>query len=112
MIFASTLGFRLNRDYPEDKYNACVEIKNIKNFANEITSAFSGQVKFAGYFNCDYIGRKHHYTKVTSHPAIIKDPRYSYQEEVRFIWEPKDTNSIEPVCFTIKQIKDNCCLFT
>ena len=117
-IFCASLSYekaileKLNRDYPEDKYDACVEIKNIKNFVNEITSAFSGQVKFVGYFNCAYIGRKHHYAKTIPHPAIIKDPRYSYQKEVRFIWEPKENNKIEPVCFTIKQIQNNCCLLS
>lgn len=101
---------KLNRDCPEDKYDACVEIKNIDKFVNEITSAFSGQVKYVGRFNCDYIGRKHHYAKTIPNSAIIKDPRYSYQEEVRFIWEPKEKNEIKPVRFTIKQIQNNCCL--
>ena len=117
-IFCASLSYeksileKFNRDYPEDKYDACVEIKNLKNFGNEITSAFSNQVKFVGCLKCAYIGRKHHYAKTIPHPAIIKDPRYSYQKEVRFIWEPKENNEIEPVCFTIKQIQNKCCLFT
>lgn len=104
----SILG-KLNQDYPNYEYDACVEITDLKSFVKEITLAFSGQVKFVGCFNCTYIGRKHHYTKKIPHPAIIKDPKYSYQREVRLIWEPREKNKkIEPLTFTIDRIKTNC----
>ncbi len=105
----SSIIDNLNRDYPKDKYDACVEITNLKNFISNVSTAFSSKAQFVDCFQCVYIKRKYHYTKSVPHPALIKDPRYSYQNEVRLIWEPKDKlKQIEPEYFTIKSIKTNC----
>ena len=104
-----SISDKLNRDYPEDKYDACVEITNLKNFVSEVSTAFSDKAQFVGCLQCVYINRKYHYTKTVPHPAVIKDSRYSYQKEVRLIWKPKDKlKHIEPEYFTIKSIKTNC----
>ena len=100
---------KLNRDYPKDKYDSCVEITNLKKFVSDLTAAFGAEAEFIGCFPCTYINRKYHYTKTIPHPAVIKSPRYSYQKEVRLIWKPKDRlKQIESEYFTIESIKSNC----
>ena len=116
-LFCASLSYdisilkKLNKDYPGDKYDACVRITNLKSFIEEVSTALSDKGLFIGCSKCAYIDRKFHYTENRPHPATIKDPRYSYQKEVRLIWEPKDKKShIEPEYLTITNIKKNCSL--
>ncbi len=102
---------RLNEDFPENNYDACVKISNLKDVVEEISRALSGKALFAGCIPCSYRNRKFHYSESESHPATIKDPEYSYQEEIRLIWEPKSGNiDVRPVYLTIKSISKNCSL--
>lgn len=116
-LFCASLSYdksilkKLNEDYPEDKYDACVKITNLKDFVEEVNTVLSDKGRFIGCFQCTYIDRKFHYTEKRLHPAIIKDPRYSYQKEVRLIWEPKNKkNHTDPEYLTIPNIKKNCSL--
>ena len=115
-IFCASISYdpsileQLNKDYPRDKYDACVKITNLKDFVDEINLVFSDKGRFIGCFKCTYLERKFHHTKKMPHPAIIKEPRYSYQKEVRMIWEPNRKNNIEPECLTIDKIKNYCSL--
>lgn len=76
---------KLNKDFPEEKYDACVEIHEPEKFVEAIDALFAHKGRNLGVITCCYINRKQHYSVPMHHPAIIKDPKYSYQEEVRVI---------------------------
>ena len=99
----------LNRDFPDGHYDACVKIENPKDFMEDISQALKSKANFIGCVPCSYRQRSFHYSEETQHPATLKDPKYSYQKEIRFMWASNNNDvEIEPVHLTIKSISRNC----
>jgi len=111
LTYDPSILHRLNLHCPGDEYDACVRITNVGEFVAKINAVFSAKARFVGAYLCTYTPRKFHYTDKAHHPALIKDCRYSYQQEVRLIWEPNNKDdSIEPVCLSIKNLTAYCSL--
>jgi len=105
--FSKSILEKLNNDFPKSKYDSCVEIVDIAKFIRDVSKALPNG-KYICWRECVYIGRMHHYSKNTPHPAILKEDKYKYQEEVRFFWEPVKVNKIEPVIINLKNTKEYC----
>jgi hypothetical protein len=70
-------------------WDACVLIHNPDKFFTAITNSLISDAKFEGISLCTYTSRElppNAYNKIP--PALIKDPKYSDQNEVRAIWSP------------------------
>ncbi|MGR3174681.1 MAG: hypothetical protein ACUZ8N_08800 [Candidatus Scalindua sp.] len=86
----------------------CIEIKNVKKFIEGLCFCMSNKGKFIGAFNCIYTdkvvspGKKPPY-----HPALVKDPKYDNQKEVRFLWEPMNKNP-QPILMACRRIPKYC----
>ena len=64
--------------------------------------------KFVGAFNCVYTDKVVAPGKKTPyHPALVKDPKYENQKEVRFLWEPKNKKP-RPERMTCRKIARHC----
>ena len=61
---------------------------------------------------CSYINRASHFEYPNHlHPALIKDPTYKYQKEVRAIWESPKL-PLKPLIINCKVAKKFCSLLT
>lgn len=61
---------------------------------------------------CIHIEQSSHHSKPNNHhPALMKDPSYEYQQEVRVIWEPRKT-PIEPIILNCKAASRFCSLLS
>lgn len=71
-------------------YDACIIIHHPQKFFNALSRCFRHTGKFFGVFNCQYVNRRQwHEQQNAIHPAILKDPQYEKQVEVRCMWEPQ-----------------------
>jgi hypothetical protein len=70
-------------------YNACVVIERPERFFAAVTHAIRHLGSLEGVFKCQYQPRDVPYDQDQGiHPALLKDPAYSYQNEVRALWRP------------------------
>jgi len=74
-------------------YDACIKINNTSAFLSELTSSMKKleliENKPTILGKCVYRDRREHFTKETKiHPALVKEPKHSYQKELRAIWVP------------------------
>ena len=78
-------------------YDACVRIDDQERFFAALNRCFRYDGEFAGLHPCIYMPRKvPHTARHSIHPALIKEPRYTNQKEVRAIWKPR-TKNVGPV---------------
>ena len=81
-------------------YDACFVILDPDKFFQNIATKIQNRITECVFGACHYIERNLPYDERHNiHPAWIKDPVYSYQEEYRMIMSPKSSD-IEP--FNIK----------
>jgi hypothetical protein len=68
----------------------CIEIVNPGKYFKEISRVIRHKASYKGYFNIVY-GNKttDHLNPHKTHPALMKEAKYSNQAEVRAIWQPK-----------------------
>ena len=89
-------------------YDICVKIKEPKEFLRALTWCLRHKANFVGFHRCVYIDRRVLPTDQHDiHPAIIKDPVYEHQEEVRAIWESKG-GGIEPFIIRCRRVAQYC----
>lgn len=91
-------------------YDACVKITNPVAFVRALSDELVrlGLVKRVALNQCIYAEKRTHHTQPTPyHPAILKDPRYSYQCEVRAVWEPQ-YGPIAPVVLICPSAAEFC----
>jgi hypothetical protein len=71
-------------------YNACVAVLDPLGFLSVLTAHLTHHgiaTEPVIVHSCKYFGRLHkHQRPGNIHPAFIKDPRHSYQREVRALW--------------------------
>jgi len=106
--YKTTTLEKLNKDFPGEKYDACVEIFEPDKFISAINASFGHKGENIGSFDCCYINRKQHYTVKMPHPALIKDPKYSYQEEQRIIWHPLHKDELKEEIIIVNGISSFC----
>jgi hypothetical protein len=83
-----------------NEYDTCVEILKPKTFFNTLIRTLRPRIENARVASCFYGDKKAIYDQgLEMHPARIKDPKYSYQNEARLFCKPADLE-IEP--FNIK----------
>ena len=69
--------------------DSCLEIVAPDNFFVAISERVREHATFNSLGSVRYVDRKTRYTTPhTVHPAIMKDPEYSYQKEWRAMWTP------------------------
>lgn len=91
----------------------CLSIENIDKFLNICKEAIKKELPTNDVINTDiqaitYQKKERHYreeTPINTDPKYIKNPCYAYQHEVRFVWEMRDANNIEPIILTDEKIK-------
>jgi hypothetical protein len=106
IVFDMSIARRLSADCDED-YDACVEILKPESLCELISACLRSKARFVAFQECVYADRRQHYANAP-HPAILKDPRYAYQREVRAIWQPISDTLIQPELVTAGGIQNLC----
>lgn len=72
--------------------DTCIEIGNISAFLDAITRKIRGKANLLEWKGkVTYLDKRYHHSQETGlNPAITKDLKYSYQNEYRALWKPKD----------------------
>ncbi|MFC2022903.1 hypothetical protein ACFLTL_01930 [Chloroflexota bacterium] len=89
-------------------YDSCIKIHEPNIFFDIISHLLISEAIFEGIFDCTYISRElpaDIYNQY--HPALIKDPKYIYQREVRAIWRPRSA-PIQPKIIVCPEICRYC----
>lgn len=99
-LFCATETFDPNALRDFDDYDTCIRIENAEGFFKAISGMIRHKAKWLGVFPCKYISRRvNHDQDIGFHPALIKDPSYVNQKEVRALWTPRK-GKVSP--FTIR----------
>ncbi|VVP34994.1 hypothetical protein PS870_04518 [Pseudomonas fluorescens] len=81
--------------------DSCVEVFDALGFYRRITETLNMLVgvNFEGVFKVKYMKRNSLWNGSDwgEHPALIKEPEYKRQVEIRAIWTPKNSKPISPV---------------
>lgn len=84
-----------------DGADSCVEITNLQFFYEQLTLALNIHVPivFRGLFKVSYQLREEHWNGQNwgAHPALIKEPVFRNQHEIRAVWTPRFKEHIEPL---------------
>lgn len=76
-----------------DPYDACIKISNPKNFFLCLADTLHDEVGVSTFGKCVYFDRFEEYNGGNGlHTQMLKSPRFSYQDEVRMIFDPIDEN--------------------
>lgn len=94
------------------KTDACVEIHNPSGFARTLADSLSDVVSRRDLCRCDYSGRSRNERMKRVPPALVKDPQYSYQKEVRLLLSPRSPGPIAPLVTSIPQLIPFCRLLS
>lgn len=89
-------------------YDSCLLIEKPDQFFAAITKTLRHKGAFEGVFHCQYVPRRVEHDKDHGiHPAIIKDPIYKDQKEVRALWKPFKAN-ISPLVIDCRDAAKYC----
>ena len=81
--------------------DSCVEIVDLNSFYRRLTETLNTiePMDFQGVFKVKYTKRDQIWNGVDwgDHPALIKDPDFKKQVELRAIWSPRHSGSISPI---------------
>jgi hypothetical protein len=95
--------------------NSVLLINEPKRFFHALSSCLRKKVSIRPGFiisDCVYMCRASHYKSPNPiHPAILKDPSYQYQKEVRVIWEPIK-KPLSPIIINCKVAKKFCSILS
>jgi hypothetical protein len=84
-VYATSMIFDLEV-LSEPGYDDCVVILDSVRFFAAISESIRSEAEFEGSYRCVYLPRT---VPNSVHPALLKDPQYSSQQEVRALWRPK-----------------------
>ncbi len=106
------LTYELNADsMTRMNYDTAVRILHPELFLEALTNALGAKtnIRWFGLGPCVYIHRDQHYSPASKSvpPMLIKEPRHSYQREVRLVWEALDAE-IEPILITSPEASSFC----
>jgi hypothetical protein len=90
-------------------YDCCVLIERPQQFFNAISHTIRYKATFDGVHQCQYVPRRQpHQSGDGIHPAIIKDPTYQSQKEVRALWRPIKKAGITPTVIECRDAAKFC----
>ncbi|MBA7573477.1 hypothetical protein ES708_15275 [subsurface metagenome] len=93
-------------------YDTCIKIEQPDEFFTALSRSLRHKATFEGYFSCIYTNRRRKYNEVDdSRPALIKDPVYKSQCEVRAIWMPKKKTRIKHLILNCKKAVKYCRIY-
>ena len=69
-----------------EKYDSCIQIVDVNGLLREISKKMVEFARFYGIHTCVYRPRRRCHGEEEIPPALLKDPTYKYQSEVRAIW--------------------------
>jgi hypothetical protein len=99
-ILCSSMQYSLDTMSQFEEANSCLEIYDQKTFYDVLTETLNRDtpVIFHGSFKVKYQSRVEKWTGKDwgQHPALIKEPEFSEQYELRAIWQPRDDRAIQP----------------
>jgi hypothetical protein len=108
-----------SRDFDERamkrmKRDTCIIINSPEQFYRAVLAELRSRdlIRSGSLGPCIYLDRKQHYTRLPPvHPALIKDPKYEYQNEARAIWLPRSLpiKHLDLVCLAAVE---SCSLFS
>lgn len=73
-------------DQCSETYDSCIEIFDIHGLLDTISKKIAESAEFKGIHQCMYRSRRRRHDEPEVHAALLKEPSYSYQSEVRAIW--------------------------
>ena len=89
-------------------YDTCFEIIDTTQFINGLNRCMRHKGTFIGAYECIYTEKVvSPGNKPNHHPALVKDPKFSYQNEVRLLWKPNSEHP-RPVRMTCRKIPRHC----
>ncbi len=106
-VFCTTSQFDTSamRDFG---YDTCVVIEQPEKFLKELSKKLRHKGEYLATVPCRYQERRVLYQQETGHhPAVIKEPEYEYQKEVRSIWVPKKA-AIQPIFVQSRDLTKYC----
>ena len=106
-VFNVHIMRKLCQDY-DTKYDACVRINDPKSFIMAVSKLFNDKGRYEVSAYCQYMSRTRHYKDQSSHPALIKEPKYKYQKEIRCVWSPTTSEQISSEMIQVNEIKLLC----
>lgn len=92
----------------EFQCDSCIEITNVDMFVSCLKRCMRHKGDFVGSFDCVYTekvvppGKK-----PDCHPAVVKEPRYANQKDVRLLWEPINKNPM-PIIPNCRRLPRYC----
>ncbi len=79
-------------------YDACVAITDPHVFFSAIAETMAPDVTAHACAHCKYVPRhQSHRAAIADHPAVIKDPRFEYQDEYRLLLVPRQPSPVPKV---------------
>lgn len=94
-------------DQCSETYDSCIEIFDVHGLLATISKKIAESAEFKGIHQCVYHSRRRRHDEPEIHPALLKEPGYSYQYEVRAIWSSV-SGSPEPRFVEIESISQYC----
>jgi hypothetical protein len=95
-----------------DGVDACVQINNSDGFIAELTALLHSfrSVELLGVHACRYKKRREEWNgfNLGTHPALIKEPRFRGQKEIRVLWRPLSPDPIQPMVFGSVRLPKFC----
>ncbi|MHB9030477.1 MAG: hypothetical protein ACYC9O_17055 [Candidatus Latescibacterota bacterium] len=88
-------------------YDSCIEIYDVAGLLIKISEEMAEFSQFIGLFPCTYGSRRRKHDEPEIHPALLKDPIYDYQLEMRAIWTPT-AGSPKPISVNIEDCSSYC----
>ena len=92
--------------------DSCVEINDISLFYHELTLTLNAitPVVFRGFYEINYQDKKEPWNGQDwgDNPALIKEPEFIKQHEVRAIWQPRLNKPIKPLILSSSILGSAC----
>lgn len=92
--------------------DSCVEVVEIESFYRILTETLNSRtpVIFRGIHEVIYQNREEHWNGQNwgQHPAMIKEPDFKKQGELRAVWQPRSNQLISPVILDDYRLGEFC----
>jgi hypothetical protein len=89
----------------------CIRVDDPEGFFRAVDTAVVATGLTNGHAEaaaCDYSGRNRTHKMERVHPAILKNPIYAYQAEIRMIWNPSTDKPLKPIFVDVPELKRFC----
>lgn len=111
-IYCMSTGYSSSAIASLEGSNSCIQIVDQRKFFKSLTDTIDSitPVIFRGCHKVSYESREVEWNGRDwgRHPALIKDPSYRNQQEVRAIWQPRFEREIQPLLIGNWRIGSAC----